>query len=258
MINAFIRKHPYGAAIAAALLCTLLTAVGSAAAQVAALEGTAAYLVMAASVAVSALLGLLLMARSGQTPAFYGFRRPAAGSLRLVWLFIPLLLLELTPLIVYGPSAFNGSIGLYAFLLLLTVVVGFNEELYFRGLVFGFLHSKGPKAAVIGSAVIFGSLHAVNALNGRNIWEVLLQVSFAFLAGLALALIVNITKSLWVGILWHMVHNFISFSTEAVVDQTALIVVGIQVLILLAYSIAMWKSGTSNVQPKSMPFTKSA
>lgn len=258
MINAFIRKHPYGAAIAAALLCTLLTAVGAAAAQVAALEDAAAFLIMTAPVAVSVLLGLLLMARSGQTLSFYGFRRPAAGSLRLVWLFIPLLLLELTPLIVYGPSAFNGSIGLYASTLLFTIVVGFNEELYFRGLVIGFLHSKGPKAAVVGSAIIFGILHAVNALNGRNLWEVLLQVSFAFLVGLALALIVSITKSLWVGILWHTVHNFISYSTEAVVDQTALIVVSVQVLILLVYSIAMWKSGTSKAQPKPLPFTKSA
>ncbi|MDF2925559.1 MAG: Abortive infection protein [Paenibacillaceae bacterium] len=243
MIKSFIHKHPYGAAIIAAVLCTILTAVGAAAAQIADLEDAPAYLIMSATVACSAVIGLLLVARSGHSPAFYGFRRPAAGSLSKVWLFVPLLLLELVPLVLYGPT-FKEAASLYAVLALFTILVGLNEELYFRGLVLGFLRKQGPRAAVIGSAVIFGVLHAINALGGSNLWEVLLQIAFAFLAGLVLALLVNITGSLWIGILWHIVHNFISFGSEGALDRTALTVAGIQVLILLVYSVGLWKQGT--------------
>ncbi|WP_068784534.1 CPBP family intramembrane glutamic endopeptidase [Paenibacillus phocaensis] len=130
-------------------------------------------------------------------------------------------------------------------LVLFTVAVGFNEELYFRGLSFSFLSRIGRKQAVIGSAVVFGVLHAANALSGTNPLEVLLQIAFAFLAGLALALIVSITRSLWIGIVWHTVHNFLSFSSEMVFDRTALVVVSAQVFILLICTVGLWKRGTA-------------
>lgn len=94
-------------------------------------------------------------------------------------------------------------------LVLFTVAVGFNEELYFRGLSFSFLSRIGRKQAVIGSAVVFGVLHAANALSGTNPLEVLLQIAFAFLAGLALA------------------------------------VVSAQVFILLICTVGLWKRGTA-------------
>ncbi len=243
MIKSFIRKHPYGAAILAALICTFLTSVGSAVTQIAALEDVSGYLVMSAAVACSILIGFLLIARSGQSSTFYGFRKPSSGSVKKVWLFIPLLLLEIVPLVLFAPKFEEPGV-FYLVLALFTLLVGINEELYFRGLVFGFIRPKGPQAAVIGSSIIFGVLHAVNALSGTNPWAVLLQIAFAFLAGLVLALIVSITKSLWIGILWHIVHNFISFTTESSLDRTAMIVISIQVLVMLVYAIGLWRAGT--------------
>lgn len=245
MMKSFIAKHPYAAAVLAALICTVLTAVGSAAAQIAELADIPGYLAMSAAVACSILIGFLIIARSGQPAAFYGFRRLASGSMKKVWLVIPLLLLEIVPLVLFAPK-FPQSGLFYTVLALFTLLVGLNEELYFRGLVFHFLRQKGPKAAVIGSAIIFGILHAVNALSGTNPWAVLLQVVFAFLVGLVLALIVSVTKSLWIGILWHTVHNFISFSTESSLDQTAITVIGIQVVIMLIYAVGLWRAGTRN------------
>lgn len=168
----------------------------------------------------------------------------APGSWRSVWLCVPFLLLEVIPLVVYGPDAFTRPGAEYAVLALFTAVVGLNEELYFRGLAFSFLARRSRKQAVIGSAVIFGVLHAANALSGTNPAEVLLQIVFAILVGVVLALIVSITRSLWIGIVWHAVHNFVSYSTEMVFDQTALVVVSAQVLILLIFAIGLWKRGT--------------
>lgn len=240
----FIRKHPYIAAIIAALICTFLTAVGSAAAQIAELAEVPAYLVMTASVAISALAGLFLLRRSKISAVEAGFRSPASGSVRSIWFCVPLLLMEVIPFVAYGPGFTRPGVE-YAALALFTIVVGFNEELYFRGLAFSFLLGKGRKQAVIGSAVIFGVLHAANTLSGTNPAEVLLQIVFAFLVGLVLALIVSITRSLWIGMVWHFIHNFLSFSTEVVFDRTALIVVSAQILILLIFTIGLWKRGTA-------------
>ncbi|WP_059041952.1 CPBP family intramembrane glutamic endopeptidase [Paenibacillus rubinfantis] len=245
MSEKYITKHPYLAAVIAALICTFLTAVGSAAAQVAELAEVPAYLVMTASVVLSILVGLWLLRRSRISSEEAGFRRPASGSLRSVWFCVPLLLLEIIPLVAYGPDAFTRPGTEYAVLALFTVVVGLNEELYFRGLAFSFLARRSRKQAVIGSSIVFGVLHAANALSGTNPLEVLLQIAFAILAGLMLALLVSITRSLWIGIVWHAVHNFLSFSTEIVFDQTALVVVSAQVVILLIFAVGLWKRGTT-------------
>lgn len=233
-----IFKNPYWPAIGAAVLCTFFTALGSAIAEITEVDEAVAYLIMAGGVAVSALLGLLIMKRSGNGMRQYGFRLPDRNGIGRVWMYIPLLLLELVPILIYGLH-FNKQPIVYVVLLLFTLLVGLNEELYFRGLVFNYLNRISTKAAVIGSSVIFGVLHAVTALNGKNIELVLLQIGFAFLAGLVLAQIVVLTKSLWPGILWHIIHNFLSFSTEDVFDVRAIIVVSVQVILLLVYAIGM-------------------
>lgn len=233
-----IFKNPYWPAIGVAVLCTFFTALGSAIAEITGAEEAAAYLIMAGGVAVSALLGLLIMKRSGNAMRQYGFRLPDRNGIGQVWMYVPLLLLELAPILIYGLH-FNKQPIIYVVLLLFTLLVGFNEELYFRGLVFGCLNRISTKTAIIGSSVIFGVLHAVTALSGKNMWLVLLQVGFAFLAGLVLVQILVLTKSLWPGILWHIVHNFLSFSTEDVFDEKAILVVSVQVILLLVYAIGM-------------------
>ncbi|GIO36635.1 hypothetical protein J41TS12_14960 [Paenibacillus antibioticophila] len=233
-----ILKNPYWPAIGVAVLCTFFTALGSAIAEMTEAEEAAAYLIMAGGVAVSALLGLLIMKRSGNVMKQYGFRLPDRNGIGHVWMYVPLFLLELVPVLIYG-FHFNKQPVVYMVLLLFTLLVGLNEELYFRGLVVGYLNRVSTRTAIIGSSVIFGALHAVTALNGKNLGLVLLQVGFAFLAGLVLVQIVVLTKSLWPGILWHIVHNFLSFSTEDVFDEKAILVVSVQVILLLVYAIGM-------------------
>lgn len=99
---------------------------------------------------------------------------------------------------------------------------------------------KGRKKAIIWSSVVFGALHLVNILNGKDTLYLILQMCFAFLVGFVLAEIVSITKSLWVVIIWHASHDYISIITGDALNKTALIILVIQVGILLLYAICIW------------------
>jgi len=231
-------KRPLLAAIAVSLLCTVLTAVGSAAAQISEANELTSYLMMSCSVAISVVIGLLLMRKSASLAQF-GLRAPQRS--KLIPILIPLLVLEMIPLAVYG-FHFTKSPAIYAALALFTIVVGLNEELYFRGLVVGYLSTKSRNAVILGSSILFGVLHAMNALNNKNIGLVILQICFAFLVGLVLVQIVILTKSIWIGIAWHTVHNFLSFATEEVFDSKAMLVVSLQVVILALFALFLFKA----------------
>lgn len=236
----FSIRHPYIAAILAGLLCTFMTAIGSAVPQIVGLGANESLLFTTAALLVSSLIGIMIMKKSRFSLFEYGFRYNEANSNRKVLFLIPLIVIELLPLVLYG---FSDEITpmKYLMLFLFTIAVGFNEEIYFRGLALKYIGVKGIKAAIIWSSFIFGVLHLVNAFSQENIVLLLLQVAFAFLVGIVLAEIVSITNSLWFVIGWHMLHDFIAFTTEDVIDTKAIIILAVQVAVLLAYAIFLWK-----------------
>lgn len=75
----------------------------------------------------------------------------------------------------------------------------------------------------------------------KNTLYLVLQMMFAFLVGFVFAEIVSITKSLWVVITWHAVHDYLSNLTGHTLDRRALIALVIQFGILLVYAIYIWK-----------------
>lgn len=240
MKKGFTQRHLYLAAILFALICTFMTALGSAISQIIGLEDNMVYIVMTAAVMISALAGLIIMKLSGVPFAEYGFRKSPKGSIRKVGMYIPLVAIELIPIVIYGFDSEIEAVR-YILLLLFTIGVGFNEEIFFRGLIFKTLSEKGMKQAIILSSVIFGILHLANTFGGADLLYTALQIGFAFLVGFVLAEIVCITKSLWTVIIWHVLHDFIAYTTSDVLDRTALIMLLIQVIILLLYAVGMWK-----------------
>ncbi len=240
MKQSFVQKRPYVAAVLAGVLCTFMTALGMGASQIGGLEGDAIYGGVTVSLLISIIIGLIIMKRTGFTLAGFGFTKNEKGTANRIGWYIPLVVIEILPVAFYG---FDSSItGMQLVILAcFTIAVGFNEEIYFRGLILKFLEQKGAKKAIIGSSVIFGVLHLINALNGKDTLYLILQMAFAFLVGFVLAEIVMITKSLWVPIIWHASHDFISGVTGDTLDVTALILLGIQVAILIVYAVYMWK-----------------
>lgn len=84
------------------------------------------------------------------------------------------------------------------------LLVGFYEELVFRGYILGnLLQGMHPATALLVSAAIFAILHSANP---HTNWLALVNV---FLAGLLLGINYIFTRNLWFGIALHVGWNFI-------------------------------------------------
>ena len=240
MKKSFTQKHPYITVILFGLLCTFMTALGSAVPQIIGLEENQQLIVTTVFLVISVILGIFIMIRSRYGVADYGFQSATKeDNYKVLW-YAPLVIVEIIPIALYG---FSSEITVFQYVIIacFTIAVGFNEEIYFRGLSLKAMETQGRKKAIIWSAVIFGVLHIINALNGKSPFYLILQMLFAFLVGFVLAEIVSITKSLWFVIIWHAAHDFISSTTSDALDGEALIILGIQVGILLVYAILIWR-----------------
>ncbi len=117
------------------------------------------------------------------------------------------------------------------------LLVGFLEELIFRGLLFKAMLESGVTSAVIVSSLTFGMGHIVNLLNGAEFLPTLLQVLYAVAIGFLFTLLFYKGKSLWPCILTHGIFNSLSvFSVEP--DTTGRLVSCLALcLIPAAYSL---------------------
>lgn len=70
----------------------------------------------------------------------------------------------------------------------------------------------------------------------------ILQVIFAFLFGLVAAEISILTESIFIPIIWHTVHNFISYTSATWPKTSELILFAVQCVVLLGYGIYLWKA----------------
>lgn len=108
------------------------------------------------------------------------------------------------------PSSTAARISMFLFECL---AVGFFEEVTFRGIVFPLLLQKtgtsvkGRFIAILGSAAMFGLLHAVNLLNGFS-GAVFLQMGYSFLIGAMLAVAMFAGAGVIFCALVHGVYNF--------------------------------------------------
>lgn len=155
--------------------------------------------------------------------------------------YLPLVLI-LLPNICFG---FNLSFPpLEAFLSVATMLmVGFLEEVIFRGFLFKALCKDNLKTAVIISSVTFGFGHIVNLLNGAPVFETLLQICYASAIGFLFTIIFYKTKSLWPCIITHSVVNALSvFYNEEAVSKTIEIVIALYLCIVpILYAIYIIK-----------------
>lgn len=115
------------------------------------------------------------------------------------------------------------------------ILVGFVEEMLFRGFLFTALLSENKKnTAVIISAVTFGSGHIVNLFSGQSNMETILQIIFAISWGFILTLVFFKSGSLMPCITAHaMIDVFSLFGTDN--KSADLIYIGITIVVGAAY-----------------------
>jgi uncharacterized protein len=138
-----------------------------------------------------------------------GFRWPnRTRYLLLFWL--PALPLILNLLAGLKPTTTNPARILV--LLVISLLVGFVEEAFYRGLILRALLPKGIWPAVIISALLFGFSHAINLFSGENWQYVLLQITYAtMIYGFASAALVIYTKTIIPLVVIHFLIDFGSF-----------------------------------------------
>ena len=134
--------------------------------------------------------------------------------------YLPLFLIVL-PNLIFGfkltLSPLEAVLGVVTMLM-----VGFLEEVIFRGFLFKALCKDNLKTAVIISSVTFGFGHIINLLNGAEFFGTLLQIFYATAIGFLFTIIFHKTKSLWPCIITHSAVNSLSvFLNAETVNKTA-------------------------------------
>jgi membrane protease YdiL (CAAX protease family) len=145
-----------------------------------------------------------------------GFNRPAAWRNLQVLLALPVLFAPLYFLAPIEPKPLPVVLGY----VLLTLMIGFEEEAIWRGIIMRALLPKGVLPAVFWSSFLFGIVHFGTIFLGANPAYSLLQVVASLLGGVPLAAIRLRTNSIWPGILLHALNDFTQFMTRSEVTVT--------------------------------------
>lgn len=148
---------------------------------------------------------------------FFSKRNLKIGALLSVPILIIAVLWNILPSVMYNnPSLFRIDVSLIVMAFLTTLAIGFAEEILFRGLIFrNFLRrygmtKKGIYISIIVSSVIFGLVHASNAVSSSPD-AIIQQVIYATAMGIILALFYLITGNLLVPALCHGLFDFTDY-----------------------------------------------
>ena len=136
-----------------------------------------------------------------------GLCAPEVPAARMLF-YIPLVLIASVGMIFgFAPQYESLTLAVHTVYML---VVGFLEEIIFRGFLFRGMAKNNMTSAIIVSAVTFGIGHIVNLLNGDDIVSNLLQIVYAVGVGFLLVFIFIRTGSLVPCIAFHSLNNVLA------------------------------------------------
>ena len=94
---------------------------------------------------------------------------------------------------------------------MLVGLIGFVEEVFFRGLILRAIAPRGLWKAAIISSIVFGLLHSLNLLAGANPLDTLLQLGYTLAIGFGFAAVGLRTRVIWPLVIIHGLIDFASF-----------------------------------------------
>lgn len=159
----------------------------------------------------------------------------------LWWLAIPAILIlaswiELLPALKIMTKA---QWSLFALLTFTHALVGFSEELVYRGFVLRSFLTKYPVwLSMLLSAVLFSLLHSVNVLAGLSAEGMIVQLVVTFILGLFYAPLAIKLNNLLPLMLLHWQWNVVVFTSELV--ATDLSYIGIFLIFQIVAVIPLW------------------
>lgn len=176
-----------------------------------------------------------------------GFK-PVADP-RLLWLLVIPAALLIVPGAVLGVEF--PPLGKALVLLLVTLMIAFQEEAIFRGVLLRAFLSTGTLYAVLASSGLFAVIHVNSLLVGRDPAFVAVQVIASFLGGIGIAALRLRLGSIWPLIALHTLSNFVQFSAAGgteVADATSTLLVAKLILSSLIGVYGLWLLHTMGVR----------
>jgi membrane protease YdiL (CAAX protease family) len=152
------------------------------------------------------------------------------------WLLLGFLLVKI--IIAISEQGLNNTQWkLFAYILVTTLLVGFSEEVMFRGIVLNtLLKKKGVLPAVLVSALLFSALHIVNILGGSSLLAVGFQLILTFIFGVFTALIFLKIKNILPLIIFHFLWDFSLFFAPIVnIETTFMILIMLPIEIITIF-----------------------
>jgi membrane protease YdiL (CAAX protease family) len=169
---------------------------------------------------VCAVLLMLVAASDYGLAIFDASRAGVVGGIKkgLVWsaccgvaaalVFALLYAMRISPLTLIRTSLPAGRLGLVVFFLVGGLIAPVAEEVFFRGIVYGFLRKWGAMLAIIGSTVVFAGAHAFLTP------VPLIQI----MGGILFAIAYEVEGNLLVPVVIHILGNTTIFSLSLMGD----------------------------------------
>lgn len=186
-------------------------------------------------IVISALM--FLFVRKHDLSEKYGLAGWAKNSRAMLW-FIPLWILASGNLWGGILPDYQGAGLLFAAVSM--ALVGFAEELIFRGFLFkAMLKDGNVKASIIVSSVTFGLGHIVNLLTGHALFETLMQMLLAVAIGFIFTFAFYKSGSLLPCILAHSLIDVLSVFTPDRMDVLDWVYAAVIVILAVAYCLSL-------------------
>lgn len=136
----------------------------------------------------------------------YGFKR--LDNYKKYLFFVPLILL--TSVNLWSGVSVHYSAFSQMCAVLSMALVGYVEEIIFRGFLFKAIEKNSVKNAIIISAITFGAGHIINILTGQATIDTILQIVYAVAIGFAFVMVFYKSNSLIPCIITHSLIDITS------------------------------------------------
>lgn len=127
-------------------------------------------------------------------------------------------------------STYTTVSGILLSVLQTALIPAFIEEFAVRGVVMQPLRRYGDGFAIIMSSMVFALMHGN-----------MVQIPFAFIAGIAIGYAVIQTGSMWTGVIIHFINNFLAVVSLAATDNLtqaqSSVFIGIMYVVIFAFGI---------------------
>lgn len=197
---------------------------------------------LAVHIVLSAILYFWI--RNSHLEEKYGLCQSRVPASRFLY-YLPLAVIALVPFI-NGFTVPYRPLEIFCYAASMCLV-GFLEEVIFRGLLFKAMAKDGIRHAVIVSAVTFGIGHIVNLINGsgQSTADTIVQIIFAVLVGFVLVLIFHYGGSLYPCIIFHSLNNALHvFAAEGTMDPKTEMILNLVLItaVLGAYLLYLYRT----------------